>query len=984
MIRTVPIILSFLLFFAPHAHASLILQANGATTETTFSANNVSAFIADQGVLAASLYMGRNDASLAAGVNDGVAQYAISAAVEGFDTVYPYAPIVVRLNGVDNQDNPLFGQQISLMGLFLGTPFAVTTGAPQNLYWNKSRLGVVPADVFSATNVLDASGAVNANGAVTSAIVAAVGASISEVTTESQISGSYIFTAVAPHGAAFGGAGSGVAVLINAGSILTQIAPRLNDTGIKAVPLDGAQPYIQINNAATVQAAPVDIWFDPVLQRIYITFAATANGVAGSGARGIVMGYINPVTVPGAIPSVQFSFILTDFVPAAALLGAGTTRVAGIIGAGAPITISKFRSLYTSTGLTYGIIVGSSTGANAATTVSAIPLVNKSVDTTNTTWPTDPTHGTMASKNVSPGSNLQVFFSPQNIIRPYTGRGFQTPATTLADVPLQADAAVAVGGGVAPGTIQAIQTCKDTVFISTLGDGAAGSYAAGIFASQALFDGNGAIKAWTAWQRVSFSSTPNASIYGFVYQPTFGKMMSMQGLTANTIDIVATSTWDAEDIAEDNLLGGTLTNASVGFIDLINSQFSTATGGIQAAFDFPRNTDGFQQGQPNGLSAMVFTGYQKVVLAQTAAYSAGLCTPLVGDFSTSMEISTTGAVTTPGAGARIISVSGGALTTIGAVTSAAVVNNAGANGYLVVGGVGGVAALLPGWSTAAGGLRTNFSNLPASTFTLLGSYTNVRKLLNDGTNLYVLTNQTFDRIPAAQLAGGVITPTTLATASSTVGTYGSFSDVVVSGKMALLATSQGLLQAGVGANVATAANATAMAWTAVPLTESETAVTRLQPISTTNVPQAFASDGAAGGQVYVLSASTSQGLASVYRIAVADTSGGNAITSTTVQVIPDYFVQAHTSAYAALGAYRNYFRTDGALFSDSRSSYLASPLVFQAFPSALSTGVIFYPKSAKNISLTNLQGALTIGNLVRNSGLGSLIVPTGTGMQVLE
>lgn len=974
-----PMILSLIMFLATSGvQASVILQANGATPATTFSFN-VGPYVADVDSNAIALYTGRSDATVPFGIDNGVSEYAISAAIESLDTVFPYAPYNVRLDGVDNQVNPLFGQKISLMGLFLGTPFAVTAAAPQNIYWNKSRLGVVPGEVSSGTNVLDASGAVNANGAVTAGISSAVGAAVSEVTSAGQIAGNYIFAAVQPNGAAgFGAAGSGLAVLMNTGSTLQQLAPVTGDTGIKASPIDGTQSYVKINsNAAIDNTRPVDVYFDAILNRVYVIYSAQAGSGVADGVRGIVMGYVNPVTTIGVDgkTTIDFKLVLTDFVPAAAFADAGTTRVAGVTGTNAVITLSKFRSLYTSTGLTYGILVGSSTGANATTTVSAIPLVNKSVDTTNTTWPTDPTHGAMASRNINPGVNLQTFFNPQFLVRPYTGRGFQVPATIPADVSLQGYPAVAVGAGVAPGVIQAIQAYKDTVFISTLkGDGDA----AGIFSSQALFDGSGAIQGWTPWQRVTFSATPGASIYGFAYQPTLGKMFSLQGLTATTVDIIATSTWATH--TNDNLLGGTTANASVGFIELINKQFPPVDGGIQAVFDFPHNTDGFAAAPNNRLSAMVFTGNKQIVLVQTGADQAGVFTPQTGDFSTSMEISTNGAVVTPGPGALIVSVSGGVLDTLGSITSATIVNDGVANAYLVVGGVGGVAVLAPGWPTA--GLQGNFVNLPASAFRLVGNYTNVRKLLSDGASLYVLTNQTFDRISAVQLGAGPIVPVTLAT-GATAGTYGSLSDAAVSAKLAVLATSSGLLRAGNGANVATAAQPADMAWTSIELTGSEGPVTRIFPYSVTGLPQDFSAINVPlSGQLYVLTASVSEGLASLYRLAVADTSVAP-VNDATVQVIPEYFVESTTNAYASLGAYRNYFRTDGALFTDSRSSGTIGPVVFQSFPPFLRTGVIYFPKMAKNIPIDPTNGT-TVGNLVRNSGLGSLILPTGGGMQVLE
>ena len=245
----------------------------------------------------------------------------------------------------------------------------------------------------------------------------------------------------------------------------------------------------------------------------------------------------------------------------------------------------------------------------------------------------------------------------------------------------------------------------------------------------------------------------------------------------------------------------------------------------------------------------------------------------------------------------------------------------------------------------------------------------------------MLTNETFDRIPGAQLAAGPLVPVTLATPAILSQKYGQFSDVVVSAKVSLLATSQGLFRTGDGADVSIATTPAAMGWTAVTLPESQTAVTRLQPLSTTGLPEGF-SRGTSGGTVYTLAGSVNYDLASLYRIAVTSTAAA-AVTATTVQVIPDYFVQSTTSAFAALGAYRNYTPTFGALVTASESSPDGFQPIFEALPPFLRTGVFIMPK--RNVQIqAGISTAITIGNLLRNSGIGALILPTNTGMRVLE
>ncbi|MCX7351975.1 MAG: hypothetical protein NTW22_01650, partial [Proteobacteria bacterium] len=962
----------FALLMGSCAHATITLHANGATSSTTFTGNNVSAHVADSNDINSCFYVGRNDPTIPAGLNDGLAEYAVSAAREGLGTVFPYAPTTVRLNGVEGQTNPLAGQQIALLGLFSGaygtrTPFAVTHDSPQNLYWNVSGPGMYPFDVFSITNIADA------NGAVTLGVVAATGASIFESTSTTQIRGNFIFAAVKPNVGVFGVPGSGIAMIGQAVNALGQAAAVVGDGSVKAVPLDGAQSYVQIVAPADIQPTTPDVYFDPITQRVYSAFTVITRVAATDGARGIVTGYFNPITVGNDLLN---KFVLTNFAPAAAYAGLGRNAVGGLVSVGAAVTGTylKFCSMYTTTGLTYGIIVGSNGATVANQTVSAVPLVNKSVDPANITWPTDPTQGAMASKIVNSGTNLKTFFSSQYpLYYPYMGRGFQIPATTPADMPLFAEDAVKVGGGVTPGVIRDIQVNKDTIFVAV---DAGIADAAGVFASQALFDGNAAIKGWTPWQRVATPTQAGTTIYGIGYQPQVGKLFTMEGGTANTIDTVLSTTWNTAD--NDGLLGGTTTDAQVGFVELIDTQFSEGQGGIQVAFDFPNNTLGFST-VATRLSVMIFTGYKQVVIAQTGSDVAGLFTPTVGNFSANMQISTNGAVTPPGAGALILSITGGDLDKIGAIISAAVVRDIAVgpgNGYFVVGGVGGLAVLKPGWPMGGIGLQANFANLPASAFTHMGSYKNVRKIWSDDANFYVLTNDTFDRVPATQLAGTTLTPVTLATPTMLSQKYGQFSDVLVSAKVALLATSQGLFRTGNGADVSTATTPAAMGWTAVTLPESQLAVTRLQPLSITGLPEGF-SKNPVGGTVYALAGSVNYDLASLYRIAVASTEAA-AVTATTVQVIPDYFVQSTTSAFAALGAYRNYTPTFGALVTASESSPDGVSPIFEALPPFLRTGVFIMPK--RNVQIqAGISTAITIGNLLRNSGVGSLILPTNTG-----
>ena len=134
--------------------------------------------------------------------------------------------------------------------------------------------------------------------------------------------------------------------------------------------------------------------------------------------------------------------------------------------------------------------------------------------------------------------------------------------------------------------------------------------------------------------------------------------------------------------SQDGLLGGSTTDASVGFQTLLANSFSQEEGGIHALFDFPRQTPGFSQIAGRRLSMMVATGYKKIVLVETGQDNgANNFVPHVGSFSHADNITvTSGALNVARtANTKMVTISGGALETIGAISAAAIINET-ANG----------------------------------------------------------------------------------------------------------------------------------------------------------------------------------------------------------------------------------------------------------------------------------------------------------------
>lgn len=943
-------------------NAQFLLEGDpSATSGNTFSFNIFPNYLSQN-----SLFVGRSDSST---TTSGPSEYAVSAVSSLATKFSPLTPAKAWVNGTENSDNPLYGEQISLLGYFARGPVVVRADAPQNVYYLASGTSTNLSSVLKLEDVKDAQGATDSAGSTTAGIVKVAGSS------------SYIFAAVKKNGGNFGVSGAGIALIKEIKNGLEQVAAVTSDAGVKALPLNLTTSELKItSDLAAIDPSIIDMHWDSILQRLYICVKATGDSGGTDGARGVVVAYVQSVD---GTPKLKFS----AFAPAAAF--SGTTYIVGGVGSSVVANIQKVRTMHTSTGVSYLITLGNSSGSNATTTVSALPVVNKkpaSQYAGDNSYLTDTAHGTLASKTVSAGTNLKEYFKVVREISVLLGRGFQVAASSSSHLTAQTDTAAQVGGQrtdelVTPGTVLDMQVHKDTVFVSV----DAGEDQVRVYSSQALLDGDGAIKAWTPWRPVMRGVTGTDEIYGVGYQPTFGHLFTLEGSSSSAIKKVKTSKW--EKPSANGLLGGTTSDGSVGFEALINSAFSLDNGGVHGLFDFPKETVAFNQTAGSRLSMMIATGYKKIMLIETGQdNSSNVFVPHIGSFSHADNITITDGVldTARTSNTKSITISGGNLDTIGTISTATIMNATTNGGYIIVGGVGGVAILRAtsggaGWT--AGQLKKSFENIGTNkSFAIIGSYSHVRKVIADGQFLYVLTHNTFDRIPASQL-NGTITPTVLATPSDLgLQTFDSFSDVVVSSKLALLATSKGLYRVGNSKNISTETSASNVDWTKVALSEGPTPVTRLFAVGTTTLEIDFAQQ-TGGGMVYALASSVGKQLSSVYRLTIRDISS-SAIGATTVEFIPDYILSTGGEPQVHFGDYKNYFVTDGALSTVTRSTYNTAPALAQALPSSLGAGIVFLPKSLASIPL--FAEKIKIRNAVQNSALGSKIIPTNDGFLIHE
>lgn len=863
-------------------------------------------------------------------------EFSIAGVAGDTTQIFPRTPESVMLNNVTEQTNPLFNQGIQLLALMepREKPVAVTTADVASVHVSDGN------KVFSLTNIKDASGT-----NTTSEIIALTGAGES-----------CAFAAVQGNGqVGFGTGGSGIALLVLTSMKVTQedgtqktqqelvqldYDPNNPVMGaVRAAPLNTTSSFVKITNDLASISDVVDMHWDGELQRLYITLQITGGAGAGDGGYALLVGEVTKSS--GQIT-------LRSAIPATTLVAGNNNEIVGAIGANAQVSLQKVRTMKTSTKLHYAIVQGGN-GAPGATnrTVFALPLVCNPTEAAQ--------QGTIADKTVDPTEDFTSlgFFA---------GRRFATAATTNAGMTLSTDVPAQVGGGaLAAGDIDDIFVVNDTVFavVST----AAANQKPGIFFSQAIFDENGVIKNWTQWQRTGGTT---ARIFGASQDANNTNITFMTGADANNVFTVKQTQWNDGDTA-----------GLADLTDVIRDALPQDNGGAQCLFDFKQSNAALSD-----VALMVATGNKKVVLAETGSIQAGTLCPHTGDFATGQQDFQNGAVTTTFAGGatpRVITIAGGVLDECGALTQAEL-GQEGTNGFLFIGGSGGLAVLTrpngDGWNSATGLAAGFFGLTDDMTFKKVGEYTFVKKLIHDGGFLYVLTANTFDRIDlaASNFATGVVSATTLATPSDfeMFNANASFADCIVSEKLALLGTSNMLFRVGNGNNIRTAANFDAVEWQAVTIPEGLLPIVSMNVVSNTgNIVDAALNNG---GNIYVIDGNIGKNRARVHRFCIADLSASQ-ITDTTVQHIPDIRKQNIPTFFGNFGVFTPTMQTEGTgVMYALEQNLTTAPCV---------KNVTEFPRDATSLAVP-LTDASCITRIVRSNISGSNIVAGDFGLQINE
>jgi len=840
--------------------------------------------------------------------------------------------------------NPLTGKKISFLAVADKSPAVVIDGEKQvYLVHDINKLAYDLAPTSPSAALLDSAGS-NID-----AIIGLAGAKMSGT--------KHVFAAVTNNaGETFGASNSGICLIKSSvtvddtrESIASKTTYSFNAVNSnKAFELLGSNSAIQITNAATINSNNIDMFWDEDLQCLYIAIDVASNSTSSSGARALLIGKINKT---GSEDTLSFS----EISPAAVF--SGNNQIVGTATNNTSVAIKKVRTMKTTTNLDYLIVNGGNGARNTVgAKVYALPLVNNPSDTS--------TRGTLAKYDSTLSEKITNGF--------FNDRYFSTVASASGDLLTNSDTAAIVGSGDLPlsasNSITDMFTVDDTVFVS-ISDDFDGTNEPGIFCSKALFDSDSKIQSWTPWQRVGGTSE---QIFGAGSIDNYGRFYYIPGTSSSNLTTVKVT--ESGLGANNGLLGGTTSDSTVGLVENFNHY-------SQNIFDFSKNTSGFSD-----FSLLVSTGYQNLKLIESGKVISSYYKNNTGDFSTSSASSSDGSFPTVTSSTKLASISGGALGNIGHITEATIATQTtGSNHWLIVGGTDGLAVLCDssgdGWSSDISSLNDLPSGL---SFKKVGDYSFIKKLVSDGTYLYVLTDKKLDRISLSNtiFANNSLSATTLALPGlNGFNSEVTFNDVIVSGKLALLATSQGLLRTGNSKNISTANNQEDVSWTETALPSSVGPVYKLFTLSRTTDLNNWVDLG----NIYTLSSYRGYLESVVHRLTVnLDTN----VDSNTIKNISDNFLENSNSYYISFHDYRDSLSLyNGSLFVTKSKDNL-NDLALQRMPIKLITGsnktFNTYKSNIYSIPLELDESNTHINQLTFNSASGSLLVSGDFGLRVCE
>lgn len=914
---------------------------------------------------------------------EGAKEYTLSRFDGG--SLMPFAKPEVVLNYKKLEDNPFYDKKISHLKVIYNLPTFVTADQPNTLYYI-SGLSTQQSSLtaLSISHLNDADGN-ESNGIVNF--------TYGETSTSSEPT-RYVFAALKAHEGNFGDTGSGIALLKfksrpikdwqNNVECNDYAEPKEDDKkqeeenkeeateenepkffintvdaqrgmlgGNKAVPLD---IEVTINDGLDyIKENTVDLFWEENFNRLYVALQVKTkdNADPNQGACALLVGHVwkDKLLLHPIVPSSVFS--------------PDADNIIGAVGPNRYVSLHKVRALHTTTGMQYLVVVGGN-GRPEEThnKVFAVPMAN--LGNQNLSLETihcSEKHGAIGKRTINPSSR----FFPGQYGR-FIGRYFDDIAQDSQEFYTADDAAAKVGGdSQLPNAIKEIFTARDCVVVLVEQDGK--DQEAGAFYSQAIFDKNGCIAAWSTWKHIPGS---HPGIMGLSIDPLQFKFTFFEQ-AADRLALRANA-WHLDSVKTDRSMPHKMSKSldnelmsdhneqedkkSLSF--LLNELFPQTQDGVQGLFDFDYIYPGLSGEEKTSL--LIATGNKKIVLIQTGTDDEKGIFRAHHSFNSIVKKSYDFQEMIP-ADTRVLIIEGDALDTLGPIATAEIVSNDNQS-WLVVGGVGGIAVLADehgsGWKTKEG-IGKGFSSLNAPLyFQPLGNYAFVKKLRAHSNHLYILTDEKLDYSVIDQYMTKNDAAKTLITQQEL---GGCFSDMLISDACIMLGTANGLF---FGAeDIAHAPSK--LTWQKIDLPGLSLPILKFFCITHNGREAHFIKKG----QIYVLSGSVACAQSEVHRLFLDDGE---------IQCVRDYGFKNYVSRFISFGGFRNNFATDGLIHLSTRSA--GGPLI-HVLP-AFVAGKAIASSKGYGAPLEEVKQISNIRHIAKNSATGSWLVGGDFGVYTYE
>ena len=808
----------------------------------------------------------------------------------------PVTQATARINGIADQPNQLHNAAIAALAYVGPHLYVLTTRTDPSVAWLLN-YAVDPKSsaLIASTSLRDA-----------------VGTPGAQITLLRAAPTSYALAAVTDSAQHQWGVGnSGIAVIsqfadqskdqtLPATTKFAQVNQNsaVNDA-VCALSLNVTSPIL-VDNGPLAECAINDMYWDANLKMLYIALRVRTGDNAQSVARSLILGQFDnhQLTLKRFIAPELSSHVLDSIVT--------------VKGAQQSLSIDKVRTMRTSTHLDYAILI-SCVGASNSQRIYALALTNEPIGAKR-----GDEHGMLARTDKRPELYYKLSKPPV-----FTSRSFVQCAKSAEQVPSVDDDAIAVGGGQPlNGTITDMAVVSDAIFVSVAH--APDAQDNGIFYSQALLSQQGAIRAWTRWER---AHPLRAGIQYLAANITDGSL-TFAAQQDQKLTVHRTS-WHAPD-----------TTAFAPLFEPYARLLPSQQGGICMLKEISLSSD-------NRSGLLVAGGNQRLVLTLFDETQLSQLRTIPSDDNASKQ-----------AVPHMLFADEG-LAQIGMITHAAPISLPDGTG-LCIAGTQGIALLVDG-SQKPFSLQEYKKTLSAQAhFKKMGDYSFVRALISDGDQLYVLTADKLERVcltPQGACAHRLI-------GLQSLETFGSLNDIFIKGPLTVVATSTGLYQLKSPGDVRVITKEADMVWDRIALGTWRTA-SRLYSVCA----QSKSDDTARvpAGMLYALCTDYTE-RSQVFRLTINPATRDCA---PNVSLLDDLSTEHQRTAFLSMSAASDWFATDGAL-----------RLNVHSYGAAKAAELV--NRSSGPVVAATLMERMSVTALSRCSLLGCWLLATHDGVLVVE